>query len=134
MKTIKFRGKEADTGHWVYGFYFETEVGSFVGEYNEERQVIPKSVSQLAKDISGKEFFDGDIGKTKDKAELIVVLAWIDEHGMYAWLTPDEYKALAAGCLNLDKIVFWTYAFQDKYAEDVEVIGNVFDNPELLEL
>lgn len=141
MREFIFRGRvsEKEGGkfqdEWWYGDLIHCEDETIVIRATEdgmEQIVTPETVGMMLKNINGKKYFEGDIGKTTDKANLIVILAWIDEYSMCSWLTADEYKELQDGKLDFDKTMFWTYSFEDKYAGDIEVIGNIHDNPELI--
>jgi uncharacterized phage protein (TIGR01671 family) len=154
-RIIKFRAKRTDNGEWVTGSCFTTpltadydilpENGAFFDSGLTFRrrviadengcvfEIIPDTVGQLVKVLNGKEFYEGDIARTKDEAELIVILTWIDKHSMYGWLTVEEYNAYKdVGYIDLDRVIFWTYAFDDETVKGIEVIGNIHDNPELL--
>jgi hypothetical protein len=138
-REILYRGKSIVTGEWVesmtiatgtikrkmYNVYMEVAPNDWKG-------VIPETVGELVKKINGVRFFVGDIGRTKDEAQIVIILSWIESYGMYAWLTPEECKQLQTGNLNFDEIIFWNYAFSDDSANDIEIIGNIHDNPELL--
>lgn len=65
MRTIKFRGQRIDNKEWVYGFFFKTSRGSFVGEYLDEQEVIPETVGQFTglTDKDGEEIYEGDFVK-----------------------------------------------------------------------
>lgn len=137
MRTIKFRGKEIQNGIWVEGYYrqHKTSIGTFshiVTEDGVDYIVEPETVGQLVKSY-GKDYYEGDVAKTKDEANLTVILTWINEHAMYSWITVDEYRYLqATGSLDMDKVMFFTYAFENMYCDDLNVIGNIHDNPDLL--
>lgn len=82
-------------------------------------EVIPETVGQYTglKDKNGKKIFEGDIVKTVEGPFKVVC-----EHGAF-WL----YDELLLSNDHLD--------FLGSYkTETIEVIGNVYDNPELLEV
>lgn len=72
MRQIKFRGKDLNTGEWVYGFYSQ---GSFIDPINGEERVRhlikgdvlydvdPETVGQFTGllDMYEKEVYEGDI-------------------------------------------------------------------------
>ena len=147
MRQYKFRAKDL-SGKWVFGNLIElksktTEMYYIHNGLNQPctndfwedfTEVDKKSICQLAKTVDGVEYYDGDIAKTNDKAMLKVILTWVKEYSMFCWLTVNEYKAYQVSfeMLDFDKILFWTYAFGDKHAKDITIIGNVTDNPELI--
>ncbi len=128
-REIKFRGiikydsfnkKEKDK--WVYGFFkkesseYFTDSAYFIIDRGVAYRVIPESVGQLInlKDKNGKEIYEGDIVKCvteKEGAEEYV--------GMLYKVEFDPYKGYDA--INIFK------------SDEYEVIGNVYENPELLE-
>lgn len=142
MRDIKFRGRAVEKWKWVYGFYLTLEdlwrkpidgkeritrriysgcadscVSSdgydFSGDWNE---VIPETVGQFTGvcDKNGKEIFEGDILNT-EKYQIVEV---IFDNG--AFMT--RYF-LNNGMEH--RIMFWDLG-------DMEVIGNIHDNPELM--
>ena len=147
MREILFRGKRIDNSEWVQGcfLYDEEGNGAFIAEYFEDkaayiREAIPKTVGQYTglTDKNGKKIFEGDIIKDRENA---LHIAKIGEY------YPDHYLRL---CCNLSEPVklcnlYGVYAERitnDEHEGDhfiippknaVEVIGNIHDNPELLE-
>lgn len=149
MREILFRGKRIDNGEWVYGFLYETEKSS---SYNAESyilekerltinykcvegitthipfvQVTPDTVGQYTglTDKNGKKIFEGDILKIypdydfPDDFDVSKVYSF---NGVLCvdYYTP-EYDSTALGFLcELDDVAY-------------EVIGNIHDNPELVE-
>lgn len=148
MIDIKFRGKRADNGEWVYGYYCERQnnrgeiIESVIFEDAYEQifngrklicselkyechRVIPETVGQYTglKDKNGKEIYDGDIVIYPDSNifnhDEIVNRGYVDydEESMSYYFTNRE-------TVEMDEIDIST---------DVEVIGNIYENSELLE-
>ena len=130
MREILFRGKRMDNGDWVYGYYVHIGPVScqrayIIPEYASSlyvNEVDPSTVGQYTglKDKNGKRIFEGDIAKVlqgKDKD-----IAYVGfENGAFM-LYPKTG--------NIYERTLWEYWYNDW---DVEVIGNIHDNPELLE-
>ena len=130
MREILFRGKRLDNGDWVYGYYVHIGPVScqrayIIPEYASSlyvNEVDPSTVGQYTglKDKNGKRIFEGDIAKVlqgKDKD-----IAYVGfENGAFM-LYPKTG--------NIYERTLWSYWYNDW---DVEVIGNITDNPELLE-
>ena len=130
MREILFRGKRLDNGDWVYGYYVHIGPVScqrayIIPEYASSlyvNEVDPSTVGQYTglKDKNGKRIFEGDIAKVlqgKDKD-----IAYVGfENGAFM-LYPKTG--------NIYERTLWEYWYNDW---DVEVIGNIHDNPELLE-
>jgi len=86
------------------------------GVENKSKEWIPMQYTGL-KDKNGREIYEGDIVRFKD---------WWDEE-MVGEVRYSE-KDMAFTIVN----DFWD-GFPIMYADDLEVIGNIYENPELLE-
>lgn len=141
---IKFRGiplRDADyiyeiadyDGTFVYGYYIKNGDGAMiVGDKTEElddvglsrwfEDVAPKTVGQFTgmKDVSGKDIYEGDIVKSNYKYAQPNVSQIIMEDGN-SYITGED---LATGNEML----------VSDHIGEIEVIGNVHENPELLEV
>ena len=124
MREILFRGKRPDNGEWVCGFLVKMFGAYHIideGDENTSYEVIPETVGQYTglNDKHGKRIFEGDIAKVlqgKDKD-----IAYVGfENGAFI-LYPETG--------NIYERTLWSYWYNDW---DVEVIGNITDNPELL--
>jgi hypothetical protein len=131
LREIKFRGKRIDNGLWVYGSlmiefsgecficFWESALIEPENDYREMVQVSfevhPESVGQYTglPDTNGKEIYEGDIYNMGDRNILYVVL-WRDSGLIGKQISSSSYAGLE----------HW----QDK----IEIIGNIYENPELL--
>ena len=63
MREIKFRGRDIDTGRFVYGYFFRNRCGDPCIATNRTAayEVDPDSVAQLVgHDKNGREVYEGD--------------------------------------------------------------------------
>ena len=116
MREILFRGKRKDNGEWVEGTGVvytgkETLIVKF-NYYFEHYEVLPETVGQYTglTDKNGKKIFEGDIVK---------VPVYFD-CGCY------PHTEIRTKVVKIP--MFYTIAFDG----DIEIIGNIHDNPELL--
>ena len=135
MREILFRGKRIDNGQWVYGKLCDNTYGASKpiiitdSEYNDGNDidfewefVCPETVGQYTglTDKNGKKVFEGDILK---------VLDCFDNEVIYLI----DYKD-STFCANQKGVNFSTHLSNFNSGEyRIEIIGNIFDNPELLE-
>ena len=129
MREILFRGNRLDNGAWETGSLVIVRMDCHDAQYyiadkmtGYHTPVDPSTVGQYTglKDKNGERIFEGDIAKVlqgKDKD-----IAYVGfENGAFM-LYPKTG--------NIYERTLWEYWYNDW---DVEVIGNITDNPELLE-
>lgn len=123
-----FRGKRIDTGEWVFGELVHSvyKIGdTCVGQYGNEvgmHEVDPETICQCTgiKDKNGKLILENDIVNCLTE-ECSGYIGWNEsEAGFYFNVLLED------GSFEEEHI----YDYQDC----IEVIGNTFDNPELLEV
>ena len=119
MREILFRAKRADNGEWVEGYYIVAAGMAFMSIFTvkEPIRVNHKTIGQYTglTDKNGKKIFEGDIVKVRRQYKsLICVVEW----QICGFTIRDQKDS--------------SYIIYDKI--DIEVIGNIYDNPELLEV
>ena len=128
MREILFRGKLSDEGGWIEGCYIQSVVKNSPFAYitpsfpNTPRQVYSITVGQYTglTDKNGKKIFEGDIVSFKRVNALGYTTSRIGDVRYYDKL-PIFYIMATTGDA-------WDWCD----CEDIEVIGNIHDNPELL--
>ena len=121
MRDILFRGKRADNGEWVEGadIMHKTVRGELcIADVGTDWvSVIPETVGQYTglKDKNGKKIFEGDTVWFGDEKERGVV--YFDNSCSRFAVRFDTFDA----------------AFDHLYSNELEIIGNVHDNHELME-
>lgn len=126
-REILFKAKRKDNGEWVEGGYFSEPYtdkkyivrwNSFGLGFNEFIEVNPNTICQYTglTDNNGKKIWENDI----------VEVAGEDGYFKCEW---DEGAAWFA--LNGDGL---TVDFDNCYRYEREVVGNIFDNAELLKV
>jgi len=115
QREIKFRAwdKKAKKYHQVFPKWKISSDGIFEC-LGDENIVIQQSTG--LKDKNGKEIYEGDIIKTDEFGDEIAEV-WFSEQGMWIFGNKEKQK----GEVFLDKSHY-------------EVIGNIYENPELLNI
>lgn len=124
MREILFRGKRRDNGQWINGnllFYPDANRAYItIGDYFKGQccEVIRDTIGQYTglTDKNGEQIFEGDI-------------LLLDGEDGYFKLEFDEDTArfvMIRDCVLVDFDNFWSY--------EVEVVGNIHDNQDLLEV
>jgi len=136
MRQIKFRGKKIDNEKWVYGYYFKTpltdeatgskpEDGWYflsgrerhcIAQNNCVYEVIPETIGQYTglKDNNCKEIYEGDI------------IRFIKENCIVNFVEDD-----CAFRVDVNSRI--STALRKGHSKDYEIIGNIYENYELLE-
>lgn len=134
MREILFRGIDEGTNEWVYGYYYE-KPSDFGGEKRyyifddktiSKYNVLPETVGQYTDltDKNGKKIFEGDIViLDEDVKRMFDVDDGEVKYGRGGFYVKEF------GMLNsLNALTSWDWVLRG------EVIGNIHDNPELLNI
>ena len=130
MRPIKFRGKRLDGSGWVYGDLIHENNGNVaiktnldtwdenddnIEPYGEYVLVKSYTVGQYIwlNDINGKSIYEGDIVRGIN-ARNILVVEWDEGYSEFMMVDKTDYQ-------------------QYSIYQECEIIGNIHDNPELLE-
>ena len=130
MREILFRGKRIDNGEWVEGYLYGIWEQRYIlwGMTNNVPNMVevdPETICQYTGliDKNGKKIWENDICDRKEEYPEIIKYHNGDWTLDYSYL---KDKKIGYSYCNLG-----FYVFERK---QVEVIGNIFDNPELLEV
>lgn len=115
-REIKFRGKRLDNGEWAYGDLLRTLDGFAILKSDECAPVDPATIDQFTGlyDRVGKEIYEGDILRVEGNKKTLTA-CFKDGGFEFPWNDGSDE-------------IFPNYWIENS----VYVIGNVFDNPELL--
>ncbi|MBR9648706.1 YopX family protein [Clostridium tyrobutyricum] len=131
MREIKFRGKLIDIDEWVYGNYdtsiedgdnggteiYYREINTLL-TYVNSQLVYPETVGQYTglKDRQGVEIYEGDVLDYDNGIGIKGIVKWYED-------------GFAIGILGAGDA---SNKSLHQSTEDIEVIGNIHENPELL--
>lgn len=130
MRTIKFRAKDLD-GVWYYGslvhlneldaaMYFQTGNGSL--KVIDWVYVNQETIGQFTGlyDAHGKEIYEGDI------------VGWKDDNLLYAvTFRKGMFYASVEVCNEEIYGGFPLHTLASQGGKSIEIVGNIYDNPEL---
>lgn len=149
MREIKFRAKRVDNGEWVYGNYCQSmsspnaiqELDYYGNCEGKLFEIDRNTLCQYTglEDKNGKEVYEGDIVKTKyiEKRDFQGVKYNNEMEFVELVIFKDQAFQLE---INNDGIKMYRYlnlgkdarTYGDIKLREIEVIGNIYDNPELL--
>lgn len=144
MREIKFRGKGLGNTKWEYGGYYKHAMRQ-VSPFNDSLkdidiahliiqsgfadgempmplsavEVDPETVGQCTglHDKNGQEIYEGDIARQNKR---LFIATWNNNTAAFTWETTD--KSCSFPCFNVGTV------------KSMEVIGNIYENPDLLEV
>lgn len=141
MRKILFKGKRTDNGEWVCGYYvlrkrpyFKDKGADFehiicdnlvIDDFNDKQfvdtipitySVDPETIGQYTglADMNGNKIFEGDIVWDNYKKE----------RGIVQWDNDTARFIITCSTFTVD--------CDSVCGEELEIVGNVYDNPELL--
>lgn len=127
MREILFRGKQKENSKWVYGNYAVTDNNEkqqhFIFQNKAfEFEVESETVGQYTglTDKNGKKIFEGDILKNIESDEIVDIcysgcsFRYSYNNSIYGYSVDDIEEGIVT--------------------DEFGVIGNIYDNPELLEV
>lgn len=127
MREILFKAKRKDNGEWVEGYYVYCRkrhyilpvVNKAIGFDERENEWVEINSETLCQytGLTDKNIWENDIVRN-EKGDIGVV-QWFEEHA--AFMIWNKTK----NCV--------CYLAENDFSK-IEVIGNIFDNPELLEV
>ena len=116
-REIKFRGKRIGGGDWLFGSHYNDGGEDYIlpnslasaWDY-EDYQVDPNTIGQFVglTDRNGKQIYEGDI--------------------LMQFSIPCEVQ----WCERMASFSLGVFAIEKCTLEKLEVVGNIYDNPELL--
>ncbi len=130
MRPIKFRGKRIDNGKWIFGDLIQDSKGAVaiwpIASVNSDgmEEVHPSSIGQFTglHDRNGKEIYEGDILKRYNKQGKTMHVNWFGPQ---------------FGCVQhwdgVDGEGSW-YPLDNYDMCQWEIVGNIHDNPELIDI
>lgn len=146
-REILFRGKRIDNGEWVYGYFYEECGATYIIEdrqketmlnRNTPNVIIPETIGQFTgfTDKKGVKIFEGDIGvRYLDKGMSYTDGKTWRDYWLIEWYKGGFITTISADySIYLKKMIVVSSKPNEfsKRFDEIEIIGNIHDNPELL--
>ena len=128
MREILFRGKRLDKDKWVEGYYtaFNPDIGNDIpvienrmNDYVVSLDTVGQYVGRT--DKNGKKIFEGDLVKYHDRifGDVVAEIIYSDSGACFCAMCVKRRNNQPALDIVMNE-------------SEIEVIGNIHDNPELL--
>lgn len=149
MREFKFRGKRIDNGEWVYGYFVKARDNTchIIAEFGSDitccsdcganditvYEVDPSTIGQYTglNDKNGKEVYEGDIVRMHfffENHHPVTLGAFEDEEEIVCKLSITPLGVY----FENNNMTGYLCDYLEEPSEELEVIGNIHDNPELL--
>ena len=121
MREILFRGKRKDIGKWINGFLVDENL---IGDWVEAEPVYPETVGQFTglTDKNGTRIYEGDV----------VLYPWNYQDKTERFTIKFKDGQFVASPIKKTED-YWDFMVGG-YSKEMEIIGSIHDNPELLEV
>lgn len=129
-----FKAKRIDNGEWIVGYLYRLSENNppfiMLRKYGESYEVDEHTICQCTglKDKNGKLIWENDVAKATVRQNSLCQSSSYSDFYQISYQEKYCYFYLKKKNNNLLFDGNWSY-----YLKSVEAIGNIFDNPELLE-
>ena len=129
IENIKFRGKSKRTGEWLYGdleysrkkdiarIHSYDDEGEYIGQQEVDKETIGQLIAKIRKS-------NGDICEVYSQ-DIVKLTAYDDE---IQYVIVDDRGFVESKFLEYHTLIH----FVDDFDVEWEVVGNIYDNKELL--